>query len=188
MIKFHIPTTITQGDRVTWKEILPDYNPVIDTLSCFVRGATALDLTGVATVDGWDFVIDSTESQALAVGTYRVQFVIYQAGAHGSLDASRLSAVARRVNRQALGITELVVCQGFEGLTTLETRSPDEIELEAITKAIAAVVQGGTAEYRIGDRMVRYQDLAQLTERQRYLRNRIAKVKNPGSIGGRNVG
>jgi hypothetical protein len=172
MIKFNIPTTITQGDRVTWKEILPDYNPVIDTLSCFVRGATALDLTGIPGGDGWDFLIGSTQSQALMVGTYQVQFVIYQAG----------------VNRQALGITELVVCTDFEGLTTLETRSPDEIELEAITKAIAAVVQGGTAEYRIGDRMVRYQDLTQLTERQRYLRNRIAKAKNPQNIGGRNVG
>jgi hypothetical protein len=172
MIKFNIPTTITQGDRVTWKEILPDYNPIIDTLSCFVRGATALDLTGIPGSDDWDFLIGSTQSQALMVGTYRVQFVIYQAG----------------VNRRALGTTELVVCQDFEGLTTLETRSPDEIELEAITKAIAAVVQGGTAEYRIGDRMVRYQDLAQLTERQRYLRNRIVKAKNPGSIGGRNVG
>ncbi|NJO98545.1 MAG: hypothetical protein HC764_23205 [Pleurocapsa sp. CRU_1_2] len=172
MINFNIPTTITQGDRVTWKQILPDYNPVIDTLSCFIRGATALDLTGTPLGEGWEFEIESTQSQALAVGTYCVQFVIYEAS----------------VNRQALGTTKLVVCADFEDLTTFETRSFDEIELEAVTKAIAAVVSGGTAEYRIGDRMVRYQDLAVLTERQLYLRNRINKSKNPQSIGGRNVG
>ena len=76
----------------------------------------------------------------------------------------------------------------FEALTTLETRTVDEIELEQITLAIARLVSGAVAEYRIGDRMMRYQDLEQLTKRQRELRQRIAIASGIGKPGGRNVG
>lgn len=173
MIRFNIPTTITQGDRFTWVEHLSLYNPLVDTLYCYIRGQSgALDLTADCLIDGFEFTVESAQTMVLSPGKYKAQFVILKSSGR----------------RKTLGLASLLVLPSFEGLTTLETRSEDEIELEAITKAIAAVVSGGTAEYRIGDRMVRYQDLAVLTERQRYLRNRIAKTKNPGSIGGRNVG
>jgi hypothetical protein len=75
-----------------------------------------------------------------------------------------------------------IATPGFDG------RSPEEKELAALNEAIAKLASGAVSEYRIGDRMMRYQDLSQLTQRQQYLRNRIAKIKNPGSIGRRNVG
>jgi hypothetical protein len=43
-----IPLTITQGDRITWKQALDGYNNITDTLACFVRGLSGgLDLTGI---------------------------------------------------------------------------------------------------------------------------------------------
>jgi hypothetical protein len=168
-----IPQKITQGDRVTWTQDLEDYNSSTDTLSCFIRGISpGFDLTGVANNNCWDFVINETQSAALAPGKYQAQFVIFEAA----------------TQRKALGIAQLLVCPSFDNLTEIDFRSADEIELELITVAIAKLATGSVAEYRIGDRMMRYQDLSQLTQRQQYLRNRIAKMKNPGGIGGRNVG
>ncbi|MEO0015067.1 MAG: hypothetical protein RLZZ535_3456, partial [Cyanobacteriota bacterium] len=113
-----------------------------------------------------------TQSATLLPGKYKTQFVINASG----------------TGRQTLGSTDLIVLPSLEDLSTFETRTPDEIELEQITIAIAKLASGAVSEYRIGDRMVRYQDLSALTQRQQYLRNRIAKAKNPKSIGGRNVG
>ena len=168
---FNIPKQITQGDKTTWTEKLPNYNPLTDTLSCFIRGQTALDLTGTATTEGWDFTIESGQSDKLTPGKYKTQFVVFEFG----------------TNRKTLGKTELLVCPSFESLDTLETRSADEIELEAVTQAIARN-SNGVKEYWIGDRRLRYQDIGELTKRQRELRQRIALAKNPGAIGGRNVG
>jgi hypothetical protein len=169
---FDIPKQITQGDRVTWSQDLDKFFPAVDILACFVRGGTALDLTGVGNGFVWDFTITETQSQALPPGNYKTQFVVFGTG----------------TGRQTLGSTDLLVLPSFESLTTLDTRSPDEIELEQITTAIAKLASGAVAEYRIADRMMRYQDLSELTNRQQYLRNRVAKIKNPGGIGGRNVG
>ena len=168
---FNIPKQITQGDTVSWSETLDEYNPATDTLKCFIRGQSALDLTGVSNGNQWDFTIDTNQSILLAAGKYNTQFVIEFS-----------------TNKKALGTTELLVCPSFENMSKLETRSPDEIELEEITKAILKLSSGAVSEYWIGDRKLRYQDLEQLTERQQYLRNRIAMRKNPSRIGGRNVG
>ena len=167
---FNIPKQITQGDTVRWSETFDDYNSATDTLKCFIRGKSALDLTGVPNGNQWDFTIDTNQSILLAAGKYKTQFVI-ESG----------------TNKKALGVTELIVCPSFEKLTELETRSPDEIELEEITKAINKLASGAVSEYWIGDRKLKYQDLEQLTKRQQYLRTRIAKAKNPSTIGGRNV-
>ncbi len=168
---FNIPKQITQGDRITWTQELEGYNPATDTLSCFIRGqSAALDLNSVPNGEGWDFEITSAQSANLTPGAYKTQFVIFS----GS-------------DRTTLGHTDLLVCPSFENLTEFDTRDSDEKELEAITKAIAQL-SNGVAEYYIGDRRVRYQDLGELSKRQRELRNRIAMAKNPGIIGGRNVG
>ena len=168
---FNIPKQITQGDKTTWTEKLPDYNPLTDTLSCFIRGQTALDLTGTATTKGWDFTIESAESETLTPGKYKTQFVVFEFG----------------TDRKTLGTTELLVCPSFEKLTELETRSADEIELEAVTQAIARH-SNGIKEYWIGDRKMEYRDLQELYDRQQYLRTRIAISSGKLKAGGRNVG
>ena len=174
MIIWTVPQKITQGDRITWTQNLDALDSAFDTLSCFLRGQnSALDLTGTPLLlGGWEFLIPEAVGATLQTGKYKAQFVIF--------------SVAK--GRQTLGSTDLIVQPSFEAFTTLETRSPDEIELEQITMAIAKLVSGAVAEYRIGDRMMRYQDLEQLTKRQRELRNRIAMTKKSGNIGGRNVG
>lgn len=172
MINWNIPQKITQGDRVSWSQNLDNFSPSIDILSCFIRGQSSLDLTGVGNELSWDFTVLEAQSAALLPGKYKTQFVVFASG----------------MGRHTLGSTDLIVLPSFEALTELETRSPDEIELAQITMAIAKLVSGAVAEYRIGDRMMRYQDLEQLTKRQRELRNRIAMAKNAGNIGGRNVG
>ena len=167
-----IPIKITQGDDVAWSQTLDDYNPATDTLSCFIRGQSALDLTGVPNGNQWDFTITSAESQDLTPGRYKKQYVLLEGG----------------IKRITLSTTELYVRPGFEELTELETRTPDEIELEEITKAIAKLASGGVSEYRIGDRMMQYQDLSELTKRQQYLRHRVAIASGKSKAGGRNVG
>ncbi len=182
-INWNIPKSFTQGDRITWKEKLDQYNPATDNLSCFIRGQNgSLDLTATplpsaspllgGTEGGWEFIIPEVSSATLAPGAYKVQLVI----------------VTTAKGRQTLGETDLEVCPSFEDLTTFDARDADEIELEAITQAIAKLASGAVAEYEIGDRRMRYQDLDSLTRRQKYLRNRIAMAKNKGSVGGRNVG
>ena len=170
---FNIPRQITQGDCITWKEKLDQYDPATDNLSCFIRGQNgALNLTATQSGDSWKFIIPEVSSATLAPGAYKVQLVI----------------VTTAKGRQTLGETDLEVCPSFEDLTTFDARDADEIELEAITQAIAKLASGAVAEYEIGDRRMRYQDLDSLTRRQKYLRNRIAMAKNKGSVGGRNVG
>ncbi len=119
-----------------------------DTLSCFIRGQKALDLTGTATTEGWDFTIESAESETLTPGKYKTQFVIFEFG----------------TDRKTLGTTELIVCPSFEKLTVLETRTADEIELEAVTQAIAKH-SNGIKEYWIGDRKMEYRNLIESSER-----------------------
>ncbi|MEO0835924.1 MAG: hypothetical protein AAFY16_08050, partial [Cyanobacteria bacterium J06642_3] len=135
-ILWNIPNQITQGDDIEWSQTLEDYNPATDTLSCFIRGASSLDLTGIPNGNQWDFTITSAQSQDLTPESYKTQFVIFKFG----------------TKRKALGTTQLVVCQSFEKLENLETRSQDEIELDEVNKALAK----GVKEYSIGDRRVIY--------------------------------
>jgi hypothetical protein len=170
---FAIPKQFTQGDRVVWSESISGASNAIDVLSCFIRGQSSLDLTGVAdpnNLDTWNFEIVEAMNDTLIAGIYQAQFVLYsQAG------------------KKTLGISKIELCPAFTNLTSLDTRLEEEKELEEISKAISAL-SNGVAEYYIGTRKVRYIDVYQLYERQRYLRNRIAKIKNRSIIGGVNVG
>ncbi len=168
---WNIPQTITQGDQFTWIETRHNYNYLADNLKIFIRGQSALDLQAANLYNGWEFEITSAQSMALLPGKYKAQIVVFPYNSE----------------RFALDIISLEVLASFENLTELDTVSADEKELELITTAIARLASGAVAEYRIGDRMMRYQDLEQLTKRQEYLRNRIA-AKKSGQIGGRNVG
>ena len=170
-MKLNIPKQFTQGDRVTWITDLTIYNP--DSVTCYIRGASnPLDLIGVKVNGGWEFTLTEDDSNMFTPGRYQAQLVIATAAA----------------GRQALGQAYFEVRPGFAQITELETRSPDEIELETISTAIAKLVSGAVAEYRIGDRMMRYQDLEQLTKRQDYLRKRVAIAHGKLKPGGRNVG
>lgn len=166
-----IPHSITQGDRITWNQVVDGFNSSSDTLSCFVRGLSGgLNLTGVSDGEGgWNFTILEDQSNSLPPGAYKAQFVVFSGA-----------------GRKTLGDADLLVCPSFENLTEFDARLREEKELEEITKAIARLASGAVAEYRIGDRMVRYQDMAQLTQRQRELRAIVARLKgkngNPNNI------
>ena len=72
---------------------------------------------------------------------------------------------------------------------TEDVKTADEIELEAIEKAIAKMLtNGGVAEYQIKSRKMRYHSLDELYRQRDRLRLRIARRKNRGSIGGQNIG
>jgi hypothetical protein len=173
-ISFAIPKQFTRGDRVVWSESISGASNAVDVLSCFIRGQSSLDLTGVGdsnNLDTWNFEIVEAISDTLIAGIYQAQFVLY----------------SQAEGKKTLGMTKIEVCASFANLTSLDTRLPEEKELEEIDKAISAL-SNGVAEYYIGTRKVRYIDVYQLYERQRYLRNRIAKIKNRCHIGGVNVG
>ena len=172
-INWNIPQTITQGDRITWCEYLANYGIATDVLKVFIVGQHN-SYTAIANGngDGFEFSIPSTITQVLQPGKYKAQFKIF----------------ANSGENKTIGSTELTVLPSFENLTELETRSADEIELELITTAIAKIASGAVAEYRVGDRMMRYQDLDQLTRRQEYLTRRIAIANGRVKPGGRNAG
>ena len=170
---FYIPTEFTQGDRLSWYEHIPGRDPISDILKVFIVGRKAkLIVTANGGISGFEFSIASATTQALQPGKYKTQFAIFE-----------LSG-----DKTTLGTTEITVLPSFEGLTEIETRSADEIELELITNAIASLASGAVAEYRIGDRMMRYQDINQLTDRLKYLRTRIAIATGKIKPGGRNIG
>ena len=67
-------------------------------------------------------------------------------------------------------------------------KTTDELELEAIEKAIAKMLSnGGVAEYQIKSRKMRYHSLDELYRQRDRLRIRVARRKR-GGIGGKNVG
>lgn len=171
MTLWNIPNQITQGDTVEWSQALEQYNPATDTLKCFIRGTSALDLEGVGNGNEWDFTITSAQTDTLTPGKYKTQFVIFEFG----------------TKKKALGITDLLVCPNFESLTELETRSADEIELEKVNDTIANYSHGKKS-YKIGDREMVYRDLEELYKRQAYLRRRIAIASGKLKPGGRNIG
>lgn len=170
-MKFAIPKRITQGDGLLWQENFPEYDASTDTLVCCILGKTKL--TAVATNHNGFFQlgITPTDSNNLAPGVYKVQFVINPDSA----------------TRKTLGNTKIEVCPSFDNLNTLETRTPYEIELELVENAIRTGLKDGVAEYEIGDRKVRYQSLDELFKRQRYLKRQIAIARNPSLRRGRNV-
>lgn len=170
---FYIPTEFTQGDRLSWYEHIPGRDPISDILKVFIVGREAkLTVTANGGISGFEFSIASATTQALQPGKYKAQFAIFEPSG----------------NKTTLGTTKLIVLPSFENLTELETRSSDEIELELITKAIAKLASGAVAEYRIGDRMMRYTDLGELTKRQQYLRTRVAMANGKIKPGSRNIG
>ena len=67
-------------------------------------------------------------------------------------------------------------------------KTTDELELEAIEKAIAKMLtNGGVAEYQIKSRKMRYHSLDELYRQRDRLRIRVARRKR-GGVGGKNVG
>ncbi len=70
-----------------------------------------------------------------------------------------------------------------------EVKTADEIELEAIEKAIAKMLtNGGVAEYQIKSRKMCYHSLDELYWQRDRLRIRITRRKNRSSVGGQNIG
>lgn len=166
---YNLPTSFVQGDYVEFK-ILLEYTSSA-TVTVFIRGmSNPLDLTGVHDgSNGWDFQITETQSMAFDPGNYQIQLVVFDP------------------HRETLGVYPLHICPSFENQAEVDTRSPEEIELEQLNAAISALTSKNIAEYYIGIRRVRYHDLASLYDRQAYLRRRIARMKNKSSIGGCNV-
>ncbi|WP_319419477.1 hypothetical protein [Pleurocapsa sp. FMAR1] len=166
------PKSIVSGDFKKWISTLPEYPPTEWQLSWAIRGESVLDLVASPYDGNYQTQISSTQSANLLPGTYSWQ-----------------AMVTRGNERTTIATGSIMVIQDLARASTgFEARFSDEIELELLTKAIAELSSKNVAEYYIGTRKVRYNDLASLYERQKYLRNRIAKLKNKSSIGGRNVG
>ena len=131
-----------------------------------------MDLTGVPDGDSWIFAITEAQSNSLKAGKYNAMFTVYVNG----------------YGRKTLDVVGIQVSANLAEAVEIDNRYDEEIELELVNEAIANCLSGGVAEYEIGDRRIRYQDIEGLFKRQRYLQTRLAKRMNRGSIGGRNVG
>lgn len=166
---FNIPKQFYSGDRITWTEELTELS--VDTFALFVRGPNSLDITGVKNGATWLFEISEEKSEALAPGLYRAYAVAYITGD----------------GRKTIGTAEFSVLPNPASTGFVDNRSREEIELEMVRSAIFKVAEGGVAEYEIGERRVRYSNLDELQARERYLVNRIAKLKDRSIIGGRSI-
>lgn len=169
----------TQGDRVEFEftdnfevdEQNHVFDPNLDSLKLFIRGASTLNAEAI--YDGkLKFVLESSETENLEPGTYKGQFVLN---------------IGEITTKKTLGISTFEVCPSFENLESLDTRLPEEKELEILNEAIAKL-SSGVHRYEIHEREMEYSDLPDLIKQRDKLRNRIAKLKNPNTVGGRNVG
>lgn len=74
----NIPYEITQGTTAEWTESDSDYPASDSWVGTYEikNASTSLELTGVADADAFDFTLTSTQSAALYVGSYNVQFFV----------------------------------------------------------------------------------------------------------------
>ena len=135
------PSEIIAGDYLQWTRSLPDYLASAGWVLTYTLINATHKITIAATASGADFAvaIANATSAGYTAGVYRWQAAVALAGVTHIVDTG-----------------EIRVKPGFAAASTLETRSPAKITLDAIEAEILARAQGGmTQEYTIGSRSLK---------------------------------
>jgi len=174
MWKSDLPTIITAGTTIEWVDeaTTAGINKTISspdwTLEYYLRTNTASEghtATGTQYSEstGWQFTISATDSAGFAAGNW-----FWVARAFKSSDVFEI------------GSGELEVKQNLQYTGTpsaIDNRSQNEIDLDAVTAAIRAIIADKAAKYSIGGRSFERINLPELRAREAELKARVFSEK-----------
>ena len=174
MWKSDLPSVITAGTTIEWVDeaTTAGINKTISspdwTLEYFLRTNTASEghiATGTqySNSTGWQFTISATDSAAFDAGNW-----YWAARAFKSSDVFEI------------GSGELEVKQSLQYTGTpsaIDNRTQTEIDLDAVTAAIRAIIADKAAKYSIGGRSFERINLPELRAREAELKARVFSEK-----------
>ena len=174
MWKSDLPSEIIAGTTIEWVDeaTTAGINETISspdwTLEYFLRTNTASEghiATGTQYQNstGWQFTISATDSAGFAAGDWFWSARAFKSG-----------------KVFEIGNGELVVKQSLQYTGTpsaIDNRTQTEIDLDAVTAAIRAIIADKAAEYSIGNRRFKRIDLPELRAREAELKARVFSEK-----------
>ena len=174
MWKSDLPSEIIAGTTIEWVDeaTTAGINETISspdwTLEYFLRTNTACEghiSTGTQYQNstGWQFTISATDSAGFAAGDWFWSARAFKSG-----------------KVFEIGNGELVVKQSLQYTGTpsaIDNRTQTEIDLDAVTAAIRAIIADKAAEYSIGNRRFKRIDLPELRAREAELKARVFSEK-----------
>ena len=174
MFKSDLPSIIVAGTTIEWVDeaTTAGINKTISspdwTLEYFLRTNTASEghiATGTQYQNstGWQFTISATDSAGFAAGNW-----FWVARAFKSSDVFEI------------GSGELEVKQSLQYTGTpaaIDNRTQTEIDLDAVTAAIRAIISDKAAKYSIGGRSFERINLPELRAREAELKARVFSEK-----------
>ena len=174
MWKSDLPTVITAGTTIEWVDeaTTAGINETISspdwTLEYFLRTNTASEghiATGTQYQNstGWQFTISATDSAGFDAGNWFWSARAFKSG-----------------KVFEIGSGELVVKQSLQYTGTpaaIDNRTQTEIDLDAVTAAIRAIIADKAAKYSIGGRSFERINLPELRAREAELKARVFSEK-----------
>ena len=174
MWKSDLPSVITAGTTIEWVDEATSagINETISspdwTLEYYLRTNTASEGhtvagTQYANSTGWQFIISATDSAAFDAGNWYWAARAFKSG---------------KVFQ--IGTGELEVKQSLQYSGTpaaIDNRTQNEIDLDAVTAAIRAIISDKASEYSIGNRRFKRIDLPELRAREAELKSRVFSEK-----------
>ena len=179
MFQSDIPKTIIAGTTVEWVDeaTTAGVDEVITstdwTLEYYLRTNTAsegLTTTGAQyqNTTGWKFTITSTQSNELAAGTYYWSVRAFKSG---------------KVFEIANGQLEVKQSLQYSGTpSAIDNRTQAQKDLDSVQAAIRTLIEDKAAEYSIGNRRFKRQDLATLITRESQLKSIVFSERRASMI------
>ncbi len=170
-----IPSNITSGDSVSWKDdsTIDNLGNEISssewTLNYSIRGPGQLDLVAVADGSGWKTSISSVQSSGLDSGDYYWQAFATKGSERVTLGSGQLK-IGANFSDQSIG---------FDG------RSQSQKDLDAVKAAIRTIISGGAVQkYTIGTRSLEKMPMADLLMLESRLKAEVAREQRAEMIRG----
>ncbi len=176
------PTQITTREEIHWTRTYADYPATLWTLQYRFRGP-GIGFNAAATADGDDFDIvvpAATTDNVTVAGWFTWQ--------------AWLTEIADSTNKILIGQGRTRIVVGFDPdhLGAVETRSANEVILDAIKAAISGQASEKVLEYEIttpaGSRKVKRMSMKELLDAQTYYAKLVAgersreRIRNGGSL------
>lgn len=174
MWKSDLPSVITAGTTIEWVDEATSagINETISspdwTLEYYLRTNTASEGhtvagTQYANSTGWQFIISATDSAAFDAGNWYWAARAFKSGKVFQIGTGELEV------KQSLQYTGTP--------TAIDNRSQNEIDLDAVTAAIRAIISDKASEYSIGNRTFKRINLPELRAREAELKSRVFSEK-----------
>ena len=174
MWKSDLPTIITAGTTIEWVDeaTTAGINETISspdwTLEYYLRTNTASEghtATGTQYSEstGWQFTISATDSAGFDAGNWFWSARAFKSGKVFEIGSGELEV------KQSLQYTGTPAA--------IDNRSQNEIDLDAVTAAIRAIIADKAAKYSIGGRSFERINLPELRAREAELKARVFSEK-----------